>query len=356
MNSLLIVVGSSSVHTIRFITALSNHFEYIAFISNDCNNNLPQNVICHKINFKLTNTSASKHIAKIIQDYKNKNDNLVIHIHQANSYAYHTIKAVKKFNIKAKLILTTWGSDILILPQKNLLFKKLVQYNLNNADVITSDSLYMSSKIYDLLNSNKRVKTINFGIQDFPKDIDLEQKENIILSNRLHKPLYQIDKIIEAFATFIKNSRYSNYKLIVAGSGEETDNLKLLANNLNLTEKQIVFTGMISYYELQEWYKKAKIFISIPKSDATSVSLLEAMAYGCYPILTNLPANLEWVINDINGLICQNIDKLGQELEIAIEYITNSEQYNKLATFNYELIAKKAQFSDNINQFIKLYD
>lgn len=40
---------------------------------------------------------------------------------------------------------------------------------------------------------------------------------------------------------------------------------------------------------------KNDVFISIPSSDSTSVSLLEAMCCGLFPIVSDLPANREWI-------------------------------------------------------------
>src|SRR6266849_6707153 len=40
---------------------------------------------------------------------------------------------------------------------------------------------------------------------------------------------------------------------------------------------------------------RAAAYVSVPSSDGTSVTLLEAMAAGAYPIVSDLPANREWV-------------------------------------------------------------
>lgn len=351
INRPLIIVGSNSIHTLRYINAIGQFVEKIVFITNTATQ-LPPHITCYQINFSLSNLIASNQIGKILKLYSNP----IIHIHQANSYAYHTSRAIKKYHISAKVILTTWGSDILILPQKNKLLKKMVQFNLSAADIITSDSLYMSSKIRELAPIDKEVQTINFGIQDLPSPPILDKKEKIILSNRLHKPLYRIDKIIEAYSKIIKQTEYCDYRLIVAGNGEDSTGLKQLAKQLSISEQQIIFTGMVSYDELKQWYTKARIFISIPTSDATSLSLLEAMAYGCYPILSNLPANLEWVINEVNGSISENINKLKSDIAKAINLTNCCDQYQQLAQFNYNLIANKAQFNNNIKRFLKLYE
>ena len=41
----------------------------------------------------------------------------------------------------------------------------------------------------------------------------------------------------------------------------------------------------------------------MPRSDSVSVSVLEAMAHGCIPLLSDLPANRELVRDGANGLI-----------------------------------------------------
>lgn len=342
----IILVGSNSIHTLRFLNAISNYFEKVIFITNNIYNlDLPQNVETCTINFKFSNFKARFQIANIIK----KHPKAIVHIHQANSYAYHTLKAIKNSNLKNKSILTTWGSDILVLPNQNRILKSIVKYNLNSADIITSDSLFMSFEIKKLCPSVKELHTINFGMQNFPQQLDMSKKENIILSNRLHKPLYNIDKIIEAFSNLLKQN--SNYNLVIAASGSETESLKSLAHKLKIDPTKIIFTGMVSYLELIELYKKAKIFISIPSSDATSISLLESMAYGCYPILSNLPANLEWVIDGINGKINQS--NLSNDILNAINL--NIDKYEFAVEFNYKLIKEKAVFEDNIKKFLDLY-
>ncbi|HBE80849.1 MAG TPA: glycosyl transferase family 1, partial [Firmicutes bacterium] len=43
------------------------------------------------------------------------------------------------------------------------------------------------------------------------------------------------------------------------------------------------------------------LMVSIPKSDGTPVSLLEAMAAGCLPVLADLPVYHDWITDGVNG-------------------------------------------------------
>lgn len=353
INKKIVLVGANSIHTLRYLNAIAQSVTEIVFITNnDYQLELAAKIKVHIVNFKLNNLQAAKQIGKLLNQHQPD----IVHIHQANSYAYHTLKAIKKYYTKGKTILTTWGSDVLVLPKQNAIFRHLVKFNLTQADIITAGSFVMSAQIRQLVPSVKELHTINFGIQHFPTTISLASKEKIILSNRLHKKLYNIDKIILGFARLIKtHNKYADYRLIIAGSGEETKNLKELAKQLQIPEWQIRFIGMVSYVELIKWYKKATLFISIPDSDSTSMSLLEAIAYGALPIVSNLPANLECIIDEINGIVCENQVLLNNDLYKALELINDQNKYQRLVQFNHELVKQKAVFDNNIQKFLNLY-
>ncbi|MDD3265907.1 MAG: glycosyltransferase family 4 protein [Burkholderiales bacterium] len=346
----ILIIGSNSIHCRRYIVGIINNSNFkVEVITNHQIDEI--NVSQHIVNFSLRNLGASKLILSVIDKFNPD----VVHIHQANSYAWHTFRALKKSLCKPKRILTTWGSDVLLLPKQNPLMKKMVVSNLLNADIITSDSLYMSSIVEELIHPySKIIKTINFGIQSLPNKQNLNNKEKIILSNRLHKSLYRVDKIIKAFALLCRHQEFNDYKLVVAANGEETNSLKALVSDLKISER-VKFTGMLSYDELVEYYRKARIFVSFPKSDGTASSLLESMAYGAIPVLSNLPANLEWVIDECNGFIASDVENLFDKIIQAIKLSQDRDLYLQIYDFNYSLIKTKAIFTHNIQKFTALY-
>lgn len=345
INKTILIVAPKSIHSLRFVNAIKSQVRRIFLITNAAHD--ISKIETKIINFSFKNICATGQIRTVIKQIKPE----IIHIHQANSYAYHTIRAIPT-NFKTKIILTAWGSDILINPLKNWFLNYMVKFNLTHVNLITSDSLYMSAQIAKLLaQSTIPIKTINFGIKNFPAKI-YAHKKKIILSNRLHKNLYNIDKIIIAFSELLKIPLYTDYQLLIAGSGDNTEFLIELIDKLQLTHA-IKILGMLDYSELINYYQSAQILISIPDSDATSLSVLEGMAYGLIPILSNIPANLEWIIDGFNGII-QDHDLLTALVQ-AIELSQNHVLYNELQQFNYRLIKQKALFEHNINKFLDLY-
>jgi glycosyltransferase involved in cell wall biosynthesis len=337
----LLIIGSNSIHVYNYINLVKDYFDEIILITNKKREGTDVKTI--ELDFHLKLSSRLKTVAKIkklIQEYAPS----IIHIHQVNSYAYYSLIAARKSSVPK--ILTAWGSDILLSPKKNCLLKKMVQFNLRHADYFTSDSEFMAEEMRSLLPKRKLdILIANFGIEIIEKDL---LKENIIYSNRLHKKLYQIESVINAFKLFLENSIDKSWKLVIAATGEETDNLKSMVEHLNL-KGNVEFVGWVDQEKNVEYYSKARLFVSIPESDATSISLLEAMAYGCIPVLSDLPANREWIDDGKNGIIVnspsENIFERALKLNMS-----------EVASINKRIIIEKGTKVANKKKFIQLYD
>jgi glycosyltransferase involved in cell wall biosynthesis len=65
----------------------------------------------------------------------------------------------------------------------------------------------------------------------------------------------------------------------------------------------VQFPGWLSQPQLDRELEAAHVYVSTSKSDSTSVSLLEAMAAGSFPVVSDLPANREWVTDGDTALL-----------------------------------------------------
>lgn len=337
----LMIIGSNSIHVYNYINLVKGYFDEILLITNKKREGTIVKTI--ELDFHLKLSSRLKTVSKIknlIQEYAPS----IIHIHQVNSYAYYSLIAARKSSVPK--ILTAWGSDILLSPKKNCLLKKMVQFNLRHADFFTSDSEFMAEEMRSLLPKRKLdILIANFGIEVIEKDL---LKENIIYSNRLHKKLYQIESVINAFKLFLENSIDKTWKLIIAATGEETDNLKSVVEHLNL-KGNVEFVGWVDQEKNIEYYSKARLFVSIPESDATSISLLEAMAYGCIPVLSDLPANREWIDDGKNGIIVNSPSENIFDRALKLNF-------SEVASINKRIIIEKGTKVANKKKFIQLYE
>jgi L-malate glycosyltransferase len=339
----LLTIGTNIVHLKNFHDLISNSEIDVLFITDQISKRFHYNHITI-VPFSIRNPfniPKSVHlIRKIISEYKPD----IIHIHQASSHAFLTLSAAKIFNIPT--IVTAWGSDVLLVPEMGFLYKKMVKFILLHAEFYTSDSLFLADQMRKLVpNRPLDITLVNYGIDDLS---DSHQKENIFYSNRLHKKLYQIDKIIIAFAKFLMIYKNEKWRLVIAGEGTETSYLKQLAINLKISYA-IEFTGWLDNNSNQDFYKRSRFFVSIPESDATSISLLEAMSAGCIPIVSKLPANEEWINDGENGVITNELDEYFLLKGLNIDP-------DKANSLNQKIISENALKNINRKKFMALYE
>lgn len=329
-NKRLLIIGSPSIHTENFCKLMKEEFAEIKVISD--------------VNFSLMSVNAHLHTAKKIRKIAREFNPAIVHIHQTNSVAYYALKAILPLHIPT--VLTAWGSDIYLTPKRNFLLRKLVQWNLKHATAFTADSEDLANHMRALLPEKKmEILIANFGINLQPIRCE---KEKFFYSNRLHKKLYRIDFILRAFAKFKHTAESIDWKLIVGAVGEETEHLKALAISLGI-EDSTTFIGWLQPEDNARYYAQATYYISIPESDATSISVLEAMASGCIPILSDLPSNREWISHGETGYIVNDVES---------DFISNAFTLDltDAAKRNKERIAHDGTKDANRKKFLSLYE
>ena len=275
-------------------------------------------------------------IQKIIREV----DPDFVNSHYVTSHGFIAALIKNWTKIHFKLIQSTWGTDILVTPFKNRVYYLLTKYSLNKANLITSDSEYMTS----VIKSISRTETLifSFGLDALP-DVSINEKdENLFYSNRMLTENYNIKEVIDLFNVVAQLNHKAH--LIISHDGEQRKNLENYTKELGL-EQKVTFIGFVSLEEQLKLYRQAQVYLSLPTSDSTSVSLIEAMAYGCIPILSNIPANHEWVKDGLNGIIYNkqdfNITKFSAILS------------NKVAVVrkNREIVKEKGIFPESIKHY-----
>lgn len=326
-------MGSNSIHVYNFIALVEDYFDEVLLVTNEINHQKTTRAIKADFSLGLGSLRTIGKLKKIVKDFQPS----LIHVQQANTYAFHTVLAARR--LKVPIVLTAWGSDILVSPQKSFLLKKMVQYVLKNTCALTADSEYVLHSAQKLVDKDLSLHNINFGvvIEDCPNS----EKENIIYSNRSHTDLYNIDKVIISFSKFIQDN--PSWKLVIAGRGNISEKLKSLVNTLKL-EKHVKFVGFLNQEENYQYYCKSKIYVSIPQSDSVSISLVEAIICGCIPFVSNLDANLELISNAKNGWVEYDLEAIdfAKFIDIDKNYFEStrekvkilfSKEYNRMKYF-----------------------
>jgi glycosyltransferase involved in cell wall biosynthesis len=196
------------------------------------------------------------------------------------------------------LVVTALGSDILTVPSRSFLHRWRTRYVLRQSDAVTSDAKMLSAAIERLGVDASRILTVPLGIEA-ARFVVLPERATapvVALSARRLEPLYDVATLVRAYARLAPTER-AGMQLRIAGNGSQEQTLHAAAAPLGVT-----FAGWLDPPAMDRELMGAHIYVSTSLSDSTSVSLLEAMAAGCLPVVSDIPANREWLEPGATGL------------------------------------------------------
>src|SRR5262249_57193701 len=81
---------------------------------------------------------------------------------------------------------------------------------------------------------------------------------------------------------------------VLAGDGSQRAALEARAARV-LPRGRYRFVGLLDPPAMATWLSRAEVYVSASRSDSTSQSLLEAMAAGALPVVSDIEGNREWV-------------------------------------------------------------
>jgi glycosyltransferase involved in cell wall biosynthesis len=203
----------------------------------------------------------------------------------------------RKCGVRARLAASAWGSDILVTPDHSALLRWATSRVLRDAAVCTSDSEFMARRMREL--GARDVMTFPFGLDALPPPPDAKAPR-LFFANRGLEDIYDPMRVLALFAGVA--AAWPDARLVVANSGALRADLEARARRLGLAPR-IDFVGRLDAAAQSAFYARARWYVSLPRSDSVSVSVLEAMGHGCIPLLSDLPANRELVRDGVNGLV-----------------------------------------------------
>lgn len=163
------------------------------------------------------------------------------------------------------------------------------------------------------------------------------KKEDYFISVARLVPGKNIDSIIKKFDEFIKSdTKFSHYKLLIAGGGEELDNLVSLVSQLSINNS-VIFCGQLAHHELNNWLGKSKCLLINTLKDNVALIVSEAIATGT-PILSNSVIHNDYIINNNNLGIAKsdwNYLDIIKIIENNNNYVENCIKYQEKVSFDY---------------------
>lgn len=210
------------------------------------------------------------------------------------------------------LVVTPWNGDIIWRADWSFLRKLAVTMGIKKANLITVDSEELRGKTLLYGPYENKIEYVSFGVDTkifhptarcgvLRRQLNISPDAPVVLSCRSMEDLYNIDIIIKAIPEVLKDFPSAVF-LFAWHSASKRSALMELAQNLGITSS-IKLIGRIEHTDLPEYYAESDIFVSVPTGDTIAISLLEAMASGVAPVVSDLPSTRECIKDGINGYI-----------------------------------------------------
>jgi L-malate glycosyltransferase len=263
-----------------------------------------------------------------------------LHAHYLTSHGLLAWLARRLYGVRGRLVGSAWGSDILVTPQRSALLRGATRRVLRACALTTSDSQVMAERMRAL--GAGEVMVFPFGLEQMPPAPGPKEPD-LFFSNRGLEPVYAPQRVLQAFAALGGPAG----RLVVANDGSLRASLEALARDLGLAGR-VHFVGRLDPATQALWYARAQWFISLPQSDSVAVSVLEAMAHGCVPLLSDLPANRELVRCGDNGLILADGEVLSRQRLQPL-----ADRADAVAAANRTWVQQHAMFAPSVSAFVE---
>ena len=254
-------------------------------------------------------------------------------------------------------LVMSWGFDLMQDADRSPAWRWATGYVLRRAAFFTSDC------------EATRRRALAFGVPVertvvFPWGVDLEHFKPAdrgtdaqahgftVFCNRSWEGRYGVDVLAQAFVLAAR--RNPELQLLLLGGGSQGSLIRQALERGGVGER-VSFPGQISQADLPRYYHIADLYVSPSHVDGSSVSLMEALACGLPCLVSDIPANKEWVTDGENGWLFPDGDAeaLAAGIQRAYDQRRSLERLARAARTTAE---QKADWPKNFQKLLGAYD
>ncbi len=226
------------------------------------------------------------------------------------------------------------GSDVLAPPAPPV-FDRLNRFVLRGADRCFSVSDQITDRLVSLGVPPEKIVTGQYGVEPPPEP---EAKTVDFVSTRAWHPNSRIPLLLEALEAFP-----GRRSVFVLPGADDT----VLAS-LRKRHPAVTFHGALPHAEVMQLLRRSRFYLSATRSDGTALSLLEAMACGCVPVVSNIVSNRSWVLDGVNGFLFRHGSQLREILERTAG--TDDARLEKMRQVNRDIVRERADYRRRMAQ------
>ena len=253
-------------------------------------------------------------------------------------------------------VITVHGSDLTV-GIKSRVWRPVLKRIFNFCDCINTVSKDLEDMALSLGIEPDKIETLTPGIDTekfaFIKNPEANRSGALkLICTRRMEPVFDHKTIIDALV--LLKEKGISFEMTFTGDGSLLEEFKQQAEEIGLSN-HVTFTGRVPNYKLPELLSKHDVYLSASLWDGASLSLLEAMSVGLFPVVSDIKANSAWLKKNTDGLLHKVDD--AQDLAEKIQYLNENRRIIiEAAKENRKKVVESADRKTNMKHLEGIYE
>lgn len=366
----------NNVHTRRWIQYFAGLGHEILVLSD----NLPDNIIPHVKIIRPEMNLFTKILAFKIhpKPYGNYSFKWIPYRKEVNKFKPDIVHAMEALGYGLTMalcgsypkILTPWGNDIFYDPFHSKIAGFHVRKALKAATIISTNHPTLGDYLQEAFHTPKdKVKCFSWGIdlkifnphkqkkaREMRNYLKIPYNVPVVMSNRTLAEYWGSREIMNAIPLILKESPKMHF-IVIRGSGREEFYKEMISflkrhgadKNVRIINEKISPEKMAGLLNLSD------IFVSVPYTDLLSVSVLEGLACGAIPVVSDLAAYKNRIVDGVNGFFVPLKDAPAISDKV-LHIIKNIKMRNKIQEKNWRIIRENDNWEKCAPKMISIYE
>lgn len=271
-----------------------------------------------------------------------------------------------------KVVITAWGGDLLkeqgAMP--SWWSELLVKGALKRAAYLTMVSKELGTIASTITKGKVPVRVLRYGINtalfkkrtntaEIKKLLSVSENDVLIISPRWPLEIYNLQCIVDSIPKIL--GHFPNAKFVFKKEGPYKSpvvdlylgRLKQRIAELKIQDA-IRWIPTVSEDDMVKIFNVAHVIVSVPFSDGSPLSVLEAMSCGKPVICSNLPSLREIINHNVNGML---VDATSADLlsDAIIQLLSNKPEAEKMGINGIEFVKNNADFETEMRIMDSIY-
>lgn len=191
------------------------------------------------------------------------------------------------------VLATAHGMDLRISERKFLRVLFDLTVKLSTKTVVVNPSMRKRRSLRD-------ADVIPMGVDETFFTIEPDRSSKTVVYTRSLEPVYGVETLIRSIPLVVESIPEARF--LIAGEGSLRSSLEELVRRTPAAER-VTFLGRVPAESVPGLLARASVFVSPALADGTSPALLEAMAAGLTPVVSDIAPNRELVSNAKDGYL-----------------------------------------------------